>query len=726
MKINGRNVGAAAFALAILVTVAPRAASAQQSAQAQISIGDTDIGGVVRSPDGPEAGVWVIAETTDLPTKFAKIVVTDEQGRFVLPDLPKANYEVWVRGYGLVDSPKMRSAPGTILDLTATIAPTPAAAAEYYPSVYWYSMLKIPPKNDFPGTGREGNGIPTSMKSQHDWIDTIKQSCQSCHSLGSQGVRRIPAAFRNGTSYDAWVRRVQSGQAMTSMALTFERLGPGRGLQEFADWTDRIAAGELPFAKPQRPQGIERNLVVSMWDWSSPKAYLHDSVSTDKRNPTVNAYGKIYGTTEDSTDLVPVLDPVTNTASTIKLPYLDPKTPSSLDLPKGGSAYWGDELIWDGHTSIHSAIMDGKGRVWFTSRMRPDRTPAFCRKGSDLPSAKAFPIDSAGRQISMYDPGANKWSLIDTCFSTGHLYFGHDADDTLWSSAIRPDAGVIGWLDTKMYEQTGDAAKSQGWTPEIVDTNGNGTRDDYVEPKAPVDPTKDKRVLAGPYGVQPSPVDDSIWGQSMNTGFSRMDQPGYLVRLSPGSHPPETALTEIYVPPDDGYGPRGIDVDLNGVAWTTLSSGHMASFDRRKCKGPFNGPVAATGKQCPEGWTLYRFPGPQFKDVTDPGSAEHAYYIWVDRYNTLGLGANVPIATTNGGEALLALVDGKFVSLRVPYPMGFFTKNMDGRIDDPNAGWKGRGLWTTSGTRAMFHNEGGTGASPKAYHIQIRPDPLAR
>ena len=73
---------------------------------------------------------------------------------------------------------------------------------------------------------------------------------------------------------------------------------------------------------------------------------------------------------------------------------------------------------------------------------------------------------------------------------------------------------------------------------------------------------------------------------------------------------------------------------------------------------------------CPEGWTLYQFPGPQFKDVTDQGSAEHAYYIWVDRYNTLGLGANVPIASTNGGESLTALVDGKFVTLRVPYPHG--------------------------------------------------------
>jgi hypothetical protein len=122
---------------------------------------------------------------------------------------------------------------------------------------------------------------------------------------------------------------------------------------------------------------------------------------------------------------------------------------------------------------------------------------------------------------------------------------------------------------------------------------------------------------------------------------------------------------------------------------------------------------------------MYRFPGPQFKGVDERGSAEHAYYIWVDRYNTLGLGPNVPIASTNGGESLLAIVDGKFVTLRVPYPLGFFTKNVDGRIDDPSAGWKGRAVWTTSGTRTVFHNEGGTQNRPKVYKVQVRPDPLA-
>ena len=91
--------------------------------------GANDLAGVVTSANGPEAGVWVIAETADLPTKFAKIVVTDERGRYVLPDLPKATYSVWVRGYGLVDSAKARTEPGTILNLDAVVAPNEAAAA---------------------------------------------------------------------------------------------------------------------------------------------------------------------------------------------------------------------------------------------------------------------------------------------------------------------------------------------------------------------------------------------------------------------------------------------------------------------------------------------------------------------------------------------------------------------------------------------------------------------
>jgi hypothetical protein len=473
----------------------------------------------------------------------------------------------------------------------------------------------------------------------------------------------------------------------------------------------------LPFAQPPRPRGVERNIVLTLWDWSRPTAYLHDLTSTDRRNPTLNTNGKLYGSTEESTDFIPILDPGHNTISEVKHPVRDPKTPSSKDAPMAPSPYWGEEPIWDSQTSMHNPMMDEKGRVWFTARVRPPANPDFCKKGSDHPPAQVFPLDEANRHLSMYDPATGKFTLISTCFPTHHLNFATDANSTLWTSAGGPQTPVVGWLNRKMFEETGDEQKSQGWTPFILDTNGNGKRDDYVEPGQPVDPTKDKRVVAGLYSVAVNPVDGTVWGTSL--GY-----PGYVVRVDPGPDPIHTALTEIYEPPFPGYGPRGGDIDSNGVFWASLASGHLASFDRRKCK-VLNGPTA-TGKHCPEGWTLYPFPGPQFKGVADPGSAESSYYTWVDQFNILGLGKDVPIATGNLNDALLALVDGKFVTLRVPYVIGYFAKGMDGRIDDPNAGWKGRELWTTYATRVMFHLETGKGTLPKVVRFQLRPDPLAQ
>ncbi len=697
---------------------------------ASVKVSSQDIGGTVKGVKGPEAGVWVIAETMDLPTKFAKVVTTDDQGRYLLPELPVANYQVWVRGYGLVDSPKVKAKPGQILDLKAVQAPSAKAAAQYYPGMYWYSMIDIPKVSEFPGTGDQGNGIPTFMKQQYYWVDTVKNSCQSCHAFGPKGIREVPDLFTkmgNGDSTLAWAYRTQAGQGMANMALGLGRLGPEKALSIFADWTDRIAKGELPFDKPVRPQGVERNAVYTMWDWSSPKYYLHDEISTDKRNPTINANGLIWGSPEESTDLVPILDPKTHTATQIRMPFLDPKTHSSTDLPRGQSAYWGNEPIWDGHTSIHNLNWDQKGNMWFAARIRQDANPDFCKEGSDHPSAKVFPVNSSTRQLTMYDTKTKQWNLINTCFSTHHLYFARDKDDTLWTSAGGPGNAVVGWLNTRMYLETKDEQKSQGWTPLVIDTNGNGKRDAYVEPNQPLDPNKDKRINAGFYAVQTSPLDDSVWGQSMDIGFSRIDQPGYLIRLNPGSDPSKTSIAEIYQAPAGTWGLRGIDIDSKGLVWTALASGQIASFDRSKCKGPLNGPTTAEGKQCQEGWTLYQLPGPQFKNVNDPkGSADGIYYIWVDLFNTLGLGKDVPIASSSGGEALIAVVDGKLVTMRVPYPLGFFTKNVDGRIDDANAGWKGRAVWTTTGTRAPFHSgDGSKDMYPKVFKVQIRPNPLA-
>lgn len=342
-----RACGVAAIAMAAFLTAFP----ARLHAQNAVKIKGGDIGGAVTGPHGPEAGVWVIAETHDFFTRYAKIVVTDDQGRYVVPDLPKAKYQIWVRGYGLVDSPKVDAEPGKHVNLTAVPAPNEAAAAKYYPAIYWFAMLKIPGQDQSGGK----SDIPANI-TQTDWLTTIKnQACVGCHQLGQLSTRTIPAAlgeFKNG--------------------------------------------------------------------------------------------------------------------------------------------------------------------------------------------------DANERQLAMYDPKTKKFTFIDTCFGTHHLQFGFDKDNTLWTSG----AGVAGWLDTKVFEDTGNAEKAQGWAPFVLDTNGNGKRDDFTKPGQPEDPTKDMELGgSGTYAVMPNPVDGSIWYTwdvfAGKSGIIRFD--------------PKTKLSEVYYVPKPGFGPRGGD-----------------------------------------------------------------------------------------------------------------------------------------------------------------------
>jgi hypothetical protein len=717
---------------------------------AAVTVDEKSVGGVVTSRFGPEAGVWVIAETKDLGTRFAKIAVTNERGRYVIPDLPRANYRVWVRGYGLVDSAKVAAELGKTLNLTAVVAPSLAAAAQYYPAIYWASMIKVPDKSRFPGTGDKGNGVPENFKTQEQWLNFVKTNgCGNCHQIGNYATRTIPEALGHfDSSRDAWSQRLSVGPAGHDMLnfITQVMTPDGGHLAALADWTDRVKAGELPSRSPPRPVGIERNIVVTVRDWLDPKHYLHDLTTTDRRDPTVNAYGPIYGDTELSTNLQPVLDPVRNTKTTIQ-PPVRAGTPSSALANEVvvGSAYWGLEQTWDSKVNAHTSAMDQDGRVYWAAQNRsPKEVPDYCKKGSALSSAQAYPLDvphdgffQNSRQVTVYDPKTQKFTMIDTCFGTHHLNFAEDANNTLWLSnntglggAPVPQAAVVGWINTKLLWETGDAVKAQGWTPFIVDTVGNGKRTKgWNEPGQPIDPAKDTRTTYAMYAISYSPADGTIWGSSLA-------HPGYIMRVDPGPNPQETALTELYKIPLPGFGIRGMDVDRNGVAWLPLDSGHLASFDRRKCKGPLNGPGAEKGEMCPEGFSFYALPGPGFQG--DPGAEENPYFVWVDQHNILGLGANVPIETGNQSDSLHALVGGQIVELRVPYPIGFFAKGLEGRIDDPKAGWKGRELWVTSGNRTPFHIEGidapapgapgatpETRSSPLVVEFQLRPDPLA-
>ncbi len=712
--------------------------SAMQTRQDTLSQGY--IGGTVESSNGPEAGVWVIAETNDLPTKLIKIVVTNDYGRFVLPELPNGTYDVWVRGYGLIDSAKVKAKLGeTALSLKATVARTPQEASAVYPGNYWYSLIEPPSTDEFPGTGDEGNGISPSMRTQAQWIDNMKQGCQLCHQLGTKVTRTLSHLDHLGfkSSVEAWDHRVQLGVRGMQMFGAFNRFGRERALKMFSDWTDRVAAGEVPLAPP-RPSGIERNVVLTLWDWGVETSFIHDEIATAKNNPHLNAYGPVYGASAGH-GKVSVVDPIKNRAYEITIPTRDdPKTiPSRFPRPAVSSSFYGMTHHWsnppENPADPHNPMIDSKGRLWLTSTIRGRENPGWCREGSDNKFAQYFPVDRSIRQASYYDADAKKWTLIDTCFSTHHLQFAEDTDESLYFSG---GGLVIGWINTKKFDETGDEKASQGWCPTVLDTNGDGviTRP-WNEPVGAgrsqdegggggrggsFDPRLDTRVNAGSYGIVVSPLDHSLWATS--TGF-----PGYILRFTPGEDPPQTCMTEMYQvsTPDVGFGPRGIDIDRDGIIWTALSgSGHLASFDRRKCK-VLNGPETRSGTHCPEGWTLYQVPGPNLKG-TDV-RADFQYYNWVDQFNTLGLGDNIPIATGSGSDSMLALVPqtGQWVTLRVPYPLGFFSRGVDGRIDDATAGWKGRGLWANYGTNYPWHTEGGKGTKSKLVHFQLRPDPLA-
>ena len=429
--------------------------TACQSPPPTVTIDDDDIGGVVTSENGPEAGVWVIAETADLGTRFSRIVVTDEQGRYVVPDLPDAGYQLWVRGYGLLDSAKADASPGDLVDLTAASAPDPASAAQAYPAAYWYSMMALPAEEELAQLDGGMNEYLTWMKNM---------GCVGCHQLGQESTRTLPEALGQfESSEDAWLRRISSGQAGRQMAgQVTGRLG-GVPLRYLADWTDRIAAGALPSTHPERPAGVERNVVATVRDWASPTVYMHDLTSTDRRNPAVNPYGRIFGAPELSTDDFPILDPVANTHTSFRATVRDPDTPTTASAPVvEPSPYWGDQVIWDSQANAHNPMMDHLGRVWYTSRIRGAGNPEFCREGSSHPSARVFPLERSGRHLARYEPDSGDYTFIDTCFSTHHLQFAADADDTLWTSG---GGQVVGWLNTRMYDEMSDAEASQGWDP---------------------------------------------------------------------------------------------------------------------------------------------------------------------------------------------------------------------------------------------------------------------
>jgi hypothetical protein len=476
---------------------------------------------------------------------------------------------------------------------------------------------------------------------------------------------------------------------------------------------------------------------------------MHDEVTTYKNDPTVNANGPVYAVSSGHGTLV-MLDPRSHETQELEIPTRMPRenVPSRFPAPDPPSLFWGDTHLWSNPpynpADPHNPMLDSKGRVWLTSKIRGNPAPTWCNDGTQSKFADYFPHRGGGRQASYFDPKTGKFQLIETCYATHHLQFDTDANETVYFNEL--SGAHVGWIDTKVYDET--LARTQdelaaeraavGWCGQVVDTNGDGriTRpwnapaaargaapvlysDGVTTGPAGQDPSLDTQVNYSLYGVMPSPVDNSAWGAAERF-------PGYIVRVDRGANPPETCKAEVYRVPTGGLDPRGIDVDSNGVVWTALAaSSHLASFDRRKCQN-LSGPQKTDGSACPEGWTLYPAPGPTLKNSEI--KTDFHYYNWVDRHNIAGFGTNIPMATGSNSDSLLVLnpETRQWTVLRVPYPMGFYSRGMDGRIDDPNAGWKGRALWANYGTHFVWHIEGGKGTKGKMVKFQIRPNPLAR
>ena len=645
------------------------------------------ISGVVRNGDQPEAGVWVVAETDSLPTHFQRIVVTDDEGRFLVPELPDGDYQVWVRGYGLRDSAPVAAAPGDQLALAVEDARTPQEAAKIYPANYWLSLYEPPPAETLPLVGRrtpagwgQGQGQADSAErdeesseaagaypSPEHWLGTMKLNCMLCHQLG-QAISRI---WLEPEHWDAvWAR---AGMDPTADALGREPLR-----QSLTAWTTRIAGGEVPPAPP-RPTGVERNIVVTQWAWGLEDSYIHDNVSTDKRDPTLYPDGKVWGIDIGQSYLW-ALDPRTHTISSHEVPMRDGpgRDPSRLGRIQG-------------NTSSHNPMLDDRGNVWLTTRVRSRETPDWVHEvvvdvdggASEQLSARDL---GSGRQLGYFDSEAEEFVLIDTVYGTHHLQF--DTEGRLWTSGDRSRLGMFDprKFDPARPEET-EAAAQTAWTK--------------------IDPATGRSVMGGGYGIIVSPKDGTVWRAGYPGIFGQPPLPD-LVGNRIDMFDPATKAFKQYELPLPAYGPRGIDATTDGTLWFGTGSGHLGRFD----------PVT-------EEFTYWETPGPRIRGTDEStGSADFHYYIWVDQFDALGLGTDRVILTGTNSDSLLVFdpATEAFTIIRIPYPLGTFTRGLDGRIDDPDGGWKGRGLWVSNNTDGLVHTEDRLGYISQ---IQLRPDPLA-
>ena len=549
-------------------------------------------------------------------------------------------------------------------------APDARAAAQIYPAAYWLSLMEIP-KGAMP---------------EREVLSAVKE-CLTCHQLGNQATREISKAlgsFPNALA--AWDHRVTVGPMGLAMSGSFQRFGEQRRM--FAEWTDRIAAGAVPKQAPPRPSGLERNLVVTLWDWAVPTGGRSDGAASDDRIGSNNANGPVWGVIQ-SDDLLVSIDPAANQGGADRHPDQRSDdwraTRCRRRISRRRRSGSGSRIRAASRSITGARVVDGP-------HSRGAEAAPFCKPGSTNKFTSYFPVPRLGaRQVMVYDPKTKQFAQIDTCFDADHNHFAENAEQTLYFG----QNNTLGWVDTAVYDKTKNAEASQGWCPAVVDTTGDGKITQWTEPEQPPDPAKDRRVTFGCYSVSVNEKDGGIWCAGIGPRDNK------LVRIERGPDPPLTCKAEVFEPPP-GHTPEvfrsgGVSVDSKGIVWLNWrGTDYFTSFDRSKCK-TLNGPQA-TGQHCPEGWTVHIGSRPDVREhdspANTPNNSDLLYLTHVDRHDTLGLGPDVPVSGSVNTDSLLAFVPrtNQFVQLTVPYPMGFFARSAQGRIDNPRTGWKGRGF----------------------------------
>ena len=647
----------------ICVSASHLAGTPQVAAQSGVQADNSSIGGTVTNAatGKPEAGVWVIAETK-LAVPYRKIVVTDDQGRFLVPALPAASYDVWVRGYGLKDSAKTKAERGSQVKLQAATAATPQEAARIYPAAYWTSLIHPPSKEE----------LPAEYKSQEHWLAALRGGCNQCHQLGMPNMRT------NFTTPELWDFFIKKNNGMNGAA---DRLGRQLLERTLADWSARIKAGEVPPAPP-RPTGIERNFVVTQWDWAAPDSFIHDNISTDKRNPALYANGIVYGADRTGGGRLWALDP---NANTLQLFQVQGRTTEKFD-PK--IDYYHDRESGTWMASPHNPMLNEKGELWMTQPVRPpgaENNPKWSAGTVALDTHDPAAREAAGKiltsrnhgmQLGYFDTKTHTFVGVDTSYNTHHLQFD-------WQGRIWTDGDVLGMLDTTKLDRHNvegtEAAAQKAWMR--------------------MDMKSGKAVPTTGYATGINPVDGTVW-----VPVPTVDGPQNKIFMLD----PKTEKYTDYPLPLPGRLSHGVDFSTDGNVWFSAGSGHLGRIDRK------------TGK-----FTYWELPGAKFAGTgKETGSTEYPYFMWVDQFDTLGMGKDTVIVTGTTSDSMLIFnpKTEAWTVFRLPYPMPFYTRGLDGRIDNPDAGWKGRGIWTSYNSYLPKFSETKLGY---LNHIQYRPNPLA-